>query len=116
MISQSKSTANQTSTVKVMQFSDLLLKGTFYCPWQLLCLGSKNTLLYKHIITLCYLSVNRMAARSSHGFHLFFKHALCSQVKGFTPHGLLVYRPCLPPDTPIIFIAVVKVAAGSIRS
>ena len=28
----------------------------------------------------------------------------CSQVKGFRPHGLLVYRICLPPDTPIIFI------------
>ena len=37
-------------------------------------------------------------------FHLLFKHALCSQVKGFRPHGLLVYRLCLPPDTPIIFI------------
>ena len=37
-------------------------------------------------------------------FHLFFKNALCSQVKGFGPHGLLVYRLCLPPDTPIIFI------------
>ena len=35
-------------------------------------------------------------------FHLLFKHALCSQVKGFRPHGLLVYRLCLPPDTPII--------------
>ena len=34
---------------------------------------------------------------------LLFKHALCSQVKGFRPHGLLVYRLCLPPDTPIIF-------------
>jgi len=36
-------------------------------------------------------------------FHLLFKHALCSLVKGFRPHGLMVYRLCLPPDTPIIF-------------
>ena len=36
-------------------------------------------------------------------FHLLFKHALCSQVKGFRPHGVLVYRLCLPPDTSIIF-------------
>ena len=36
-------------------------------------------------------------------FHLLFKHALFSQVKGFRPHGLLVYRLCLPSDTPIIF-------------
>ena len=27
---------------------------------------------------------------------------VCSKVKGFRPHGLLVYRLCLPPDTPII--------------
>jgi len=37
-------------------------------------------------------------------FHLIFKHALCSKVKGFRPHGLLVYRLCLPPDTPIIYL------------
>ena len=56
-------------------------------------------------------SVNRMAAHSRLQvqvmdfflFHLLFKHALYSQVKGFRPHGLLVYRLCLPPDTPIIF-------------
>jgi len=27
-----------------------------------------------------------------------------SNKKGFRPHGLLVYRLCLPPDTAIIFI------------
>ena len=30
---------------------------------------------------------------------------LCSYVNGFRPHGLLVYRLCFPPDTPIIFIS-----------
>ena len=57
------------------------------------------------------LSVNRMAAglrlpRSSHGFfffHLLFKHTLCSQLKGFRPQDLLVYRLCLKPVTSIIF-------------
>ena len=39
-------------------------------------------------------------------FHLLFKNALCSQVKGFRPHGLLVYRLCLPPDTPIIIVSL----------
>ena len=37
-------------------------------------------------------------------FHLLFKNALYSLVKGFRPHGQLVKRLCLPPDTPIIFI------------
>ena len=57
-----------------------------------------------------FMHVNRMAAGSRlqvqvmnfFFFHLLFKHALCSKVKDFRPHGLLVYRPCLPPDTPII--------------
>ena len=53
------------------------------------------------------LSVNRMAAglrlHRFFFFHLLFKHILCSKVKGFRPQGLLVYRLCLPPDTPIIF-------------
>jgi len=56
-------------------------------------------------------SINRMAAGSRlqvqvmdfFSFHLLFKHALCSKVKGFRLHGLLVYRLCLPPDTPIVF-------------
>jgi len=60
------------------------------------------------------LSVNRMAAGSRlqvqvmdfFFFDLLFKHALCSQVEVFRPHGLLVYRLCLPPDTPIIFTRV----------
>ena len=33
---------------------------------------------------------------------MLLNYALCSKVKGFRPHGLLVYRLCLPPDTPII--------------
>ena len=32
----------------------------------------------------------------------YFSNMLCA-VKGFRPHGLLVYRLCLPPDTPIIY-------------
>ena len=59
-------------------------------------------------------SVNRMAAGSRlhvqvmdfFFFRVLFKHALCSKVKGFRPHGLLVYRLCLPPDTPIIIIII----------
>ena len=39
-------------------------------------------------------------------FHLLFKHALCGQVKGFRPHGLLVYRLCLSPDTRIIYLNI----------
>ena len=41
-------------------------------------------------------------------FHLLFKHALCSYVKGFRPHGLLVYRLCFPPDTSIILCIVMS--------
>ena len=33
---------------------------------------------------------------------IWWKAEPCSYVKGFRPHGLLVYRLCLPPDTPII--------------
>ena len=36
----------------------------------------------------------------------YFSNMLCA-VKGFRPHGLLVYRLCLPPDTPIIFRRVI---------
>ena len=51
-----------------------------------------------------HLSINRMTAGSRPQvqvmdfffFHLLFKHTLCSQVKGFKLHGLLVYRLCLP--------------------
>ena len=41
-------------------------------------------------------------------FIYFSKHALCSSVKGFRPHGLLVYRLCLPPDTPIIYFLFIS--------
>ena len=68
------------------------------------------------------LSVNRMAAglrlqvqvMDFSFFHLLFKHALCSQVKGFTPHGLLVYRLCLLPDTPIIFIFILAMTISTL--
>jgi len=41
--------------------------------------------------------------------YLMVKLYSCSEVKGFRPHGLLVYRLYLPPDTPIIFIYLVLV-------
>ena len=37
-----------------------------------------------------------------------------SSVKGFRPHGLLVYRLCLPPDTLIIFIYLKDVTVVTI--
>ena len=49
-------------------------------------------------------------------FHLLFKRALCSKVKGFRPHGLLVYRLCLPPDTPIIFLVMIFLWSLDLRS
>ena len=44
----------------------------------------------------------------SQNIYLLFKHALCSKVKGFRSYGLLVYRLCLPPDTPIIFDHIIS--------
>ena len=47
-------------------------------------------------------NVNRMASgpvMEFFFFHLLLKHTLCSKIKGFRPHSLLVYiyRLCLPP-------------------
>ena len=50
--------------------------------------------------TIAYTSANWMAADSRlqvqvmdfFFFYLLFKHALCSKVKGFRPHGLLVHK------------------------
>jgi len=36
------------------------------------------------------------------GFFLLSSTFQTCSVQGFRPHGLLVYRLCLPPDTPII--------------
>jgi len=69
----------------------------------LILYGSAHVSLSNCVKLLYHLISNKLLAIT------ILTKALCSQVKGFRPHGLLVYRLCLPPDTPIIFIAAAGV-------
>jgi len=77
---------------KPNQYSQSVISSWFWCD----NFGPKSPNLHDPCTTVLYDYVHLAPSVVLKGNELL-------TVKGFRPHGLLVCRLCLPPDTPIIF-------------